>query len=246
MESLRVERLDHLGVIASVIKDIGLSDMINARLVPDAQEVITPGEAMAGMILNGLGFANRPLSLPPQFFAHKPLALVWREGMHAEMFQRFPLARPLDEAYADGCELCFPALALAVCAQAGLALRFNPRDPTSLSLSGADVPARDAQAMSLTHGDARAHRPALQQAVLDLLVSPAGGVPWMRQSWDGHTSDRAVFHERAQALRAALQHAPRPRELSADSQLDPQDKAPPSKNSAVSPVFPTPLVPSPR
>jgi hypothetical protein len=100
--------------------------------------------------------------------------------------------------------------------------------------------------MSLTHGDARAHRPALQQAVLDLLVSPAGGVPWMRQSWDGHTSDRAVFHERAQALRAALQHAPRPRELSADSQLDPQDKAPPSKNSAVSPVFPTPLVPSPR
>jgi Domain of unknown function (DUF4277) len=100
MESLRVERLDHLGMIASVIKDIGLIDMIHARLVPDAQEVITPGEAMAGMILNGLGFANRPLSLPPQFFAHKPLALVWREGMHAEMFQRFPLARPLAEAYA--------------------------------------------------------------------------------------------------------------------------------------------------
>ena len=28
---------------------------------------------MAGMILNGLGFANRPLSLTPQFFANKPL-----------------------------------------------------------------------------------------------------------------------------------------------------------------------------
>jgi Domain of unknown function (DUF4277) len=59
MVSIRVERLDHLGVIASVIKDLGLIGMINARLVPDAQEVITPGEAMAGMILNGLGFANR-------------------------------------------------------------------------------------------------------------------------------------------------------------------------------------------
>ena len=75
MESVRVERLDHLGVMASVIKDLGLIDMINARLMPDDQEVITPGEAMAGMILNGLGFANRPLSLTPQFFASKPLDL---------------------------------------------------------------------------------------------------------------------------------------------------------------------------
>ena len=51
--------------------------MINARLVPDPQEVLTPGEAMAGMMLNGLGFANRPLSLTPQFCASKPLDLLF-------------------------------------------------------------------------------------------------------------------------------------------------------------------------
>jgi len=45
-------------VIAAVIKDLGLIPMINTRLVPDGQEAITPGEAIAGMILNGLGFAN--------------------------------------------------------------------------------------------------------------------------------------------------------------------------------------------
>jgi hypothetical protein len=65
MEKVRVERLDHLGVISSAIKDLGLVDMINARLVPDPQEGLTPGEVVAGMILNGLGFANRPLSLTP-------------------------------------------------------------------------------------------------------------------------------------------------------------------------------------
>jgi len=48
----------------------GLISLIDARLVPDEQEEITPGEAVAGMILNGLGFANRPLSLPPQFFTN--------------------------------------------------------------------------------------------------------------------------------------------------------------------------------
>ena len=67
MEALRVERLDHLGLIAHMIKDLGLISMIDARIVPDEQEEITPGEAIAGMILNGLGFANRPLSLPPSF-----------------------------------------------------------------------------------------------------------------------------------------------------------------------------------
>ena len=35
--------------------------MIDARLVPHDQEAITAGEAVAGMILNGLGFANKPL-----------------------------------------------------------------------------------------------------------------------------------------------------------------------------------------
>jgi transposase len=82
MESISIARLDHLGIISAVMKDLGLIDLINARLVPDAQEVLTPGEAMAGMILNGLGFANRPLSLTPQFFANQPLARLFREGIH--------------------------------------------------------------------------------------------------------------------------------------------------------------------
>ena len=68
MALAHVERLDHLGLIASLIKDVGLIDMIDTRLGPDEQEEITPGEAMAGMILNGLGFANRPLSLTPAVF----------------------------------------------------------------------------------------------------------------------------------------------------------------------------------
>ena len=53
MEAVCVERLDHLGLIASVINDLGLVNMIDARLKPDEQEAITPGEAVKGMILNG-------------------------------------------------------------------------------------------------------------------------------------------------------------------------------------------------
>lgn len=53
MESVLVERLDHLGLMASVIKDLGLMAMLDTRLGTDEQEDSTPGEAVAGMILNG-------------------------------------------------------------------------------------------------------------------------------------------------------------------------------------------------
>ena len=72
MDTVTVERLDHLGIIAGVIKDLGIIEMIDTRIVPDDREDITTGEAVAGMILNGLGFSDRPLSLTPQFFANKP------------------------------------------------------------------------------------------------------------------------------------------------------------------------------
>src|SRR6266851_9333756 len=118
-----VERLDHLGLIAEVIKDLGLRALMDARLVPDAQEDITPGEAVAGMILHGLGCAHRPLSLPPQFLTQKPLDLLWRQGVRAERCNRFQRGRTLDEVHPYGCDRVLRDMALAVCAHAGLDLR---------------------------------------------------------------------------------------------------------------------------
>jgi len=83
MDVVTVDRLDHLGIIAGVIKDVGIIEMIDAHIVPDDQEAITTGEAVAGMILNGLGFSDRPMSLTPQFFANKPVALLLRDGVSA-------------------------------------------------------------------------------------------------------------------------------------------------------------------
>jgi transposase len=225
MESVRVERLEHLGVVAAVIKDLGLMDLINARLVPDAQEVMTPGEAVAGMLLHGLGFATRPLSLPPQFFANTPLDLLCREGMRADMFNRVTLGRILAEAYAYGCDLLLQELALAVCAQEGLALRCNHLDTTSFALWGDYVPDSDEHAIRITHGDSKDHRPDLKPAGLELMGSQDGGVPLMSKSWDGHTSAPQIFQERAQAFRSALKTSPRPRYLIADAKLYTEDNA---------------------
>ena len=219
MESVSVERLDHLGVVASVIKDLRIIEMLDARLGLHDQEEITAGEAVAGMILNGLGFSDRPLTLTPQFFANKPLVLLFREGVDAEMFNRFKLGRSLDEVSSYGCDLLFSELALAVCAQEGIVQRFNHLDTTSFSLTGAYIPDSDEHAIAITYGYSKDHRPDLKQAVLELMVSQDGGVPLLSKSWDGNTSDIEIFQRRAQALLETLKNSPSPRYLVADSKL---------------------------
>jgi transposase len=171
------------------------------------------------MILNGLGFANRPLSLTPQFFAHKPLDLLFREGIEAAMFNRFKLGRTLDEAHTSGCDLLFEELARAICAQEGIDLRFKHLDTTSFALPGEYIPDSDEHAMRITHGYSKDHRPDLQQVVLELMVSQDGGVPFVSKSWDGNTSDTQVVQQRAEALMRAFKDTPRPRSLVADAKL---------------------------
>jgi transposase len=156
--------------------------MIDIRLVPDAQEKITSGEAVVGMMLNGLGLAHRPRSLTPQFFANTPLDLWLRPGIAADMFNRCKLGRTLDAADADGCDLLCEERARAICAQEGLDLRCNHLDTTRFSLTGESLPDHDEHAIRITHGSSKDHRPDLKQAVLERLVSQDGGVPCVRKS----------------------------------------------------------------
>lgn len=225
MEAVRVDRLDHLGLIAAVINDLGLVSRIDARLKPDDQEAITPGEAVKGMILNGLGFANRPLSLTPQFFVNKPLDLLFRPGVDADMFNRFKLGRTLDEVNTYGCDLLFSELALAVSQQEAIDQRFNHLDTTSFSLTGDSVPESDQQAIAITYGYSKDHRPDLKQAVLELMVSQDGGVPLVSKTWDGNASDSQVFQDRAKALLSTFANSPTPRYLVADSKLYSEEHA---------------------
>ena len=177
------------------------------------------------MILNGLGFANRPLSLTPQFFANKPLDLLFRPGVDAAMFNRFKLGRTLDEVDTYGCDLFLSEIALAVCQHEAIDQRFTHLDTTSFALTGEYVPESDEHAIAITHGYSKDHRPDLKQAVLELRVSQDGGVPLASKSWDGNASDTQIFHDRAAALLSTFQGSPTPRYLIADSKLYSEDNA---------------------
>lgn len=226
MEELKVERLDHLGVISGVIKDLGLIEMIDERISPDPDEQITTGEAVAGMILNGLGFSQRPPSLTPQFFVNKPLERLFRTRVKADHFNRFKLGRSLDKVFDYGCDTLFSELSLAACQQEGVDRRFRHGDTTTFSLYGDYVPETDEQAILITPGYSKDHRPDLKQAVLELMTAQDGGVPLVSQSWDGNASDNAIFQERAKALIDEFKASPTPAFMVADSKLYTEKNAP--------------------
>ena len=79
------------------------------------------------------------------------------------MVNRVTRGRTREAADAYGCALRCPDRALAVWAHDGLARRVTHRATTSGR--GASSPAGAAQAMTMTHGDANAHRPDVNPAV---------------------------------------------------------------------------------
>jgi len=54
------ERLDHLGIVAGVCREIGLAEWLDAQET-QSHERVSVGTATVAMILNGLGFSNRRL-----------------------------------------------------------------------------------------------------------------------------------------------------------------------------------------
>lgn len=60
-EEIQIQTINHLGLIAGIIDEIGIVDLINSEIGIDAREVVTPGVVVKAIILNGLGFVSKPL-----------------------------------------------------------------------------------------------------------------------------------------------------------------------------------------
>src|SRR5215211_830651 len=71
-EELLIEDLDHLGIVAAVVDQIGLIECIDARLGTYEDEHLSAGQVVKAMVLNGLGFVSAPLYLFSRFSRASP------------------------------------------------------------------------------------------------------------------------------------------------------------------------------
>lgn len=130
--------LDHLGLIAATIHDLGLIDKIN-RILPlseDNNVKATMGQRVAAMILNGLGFINNRLYIFPEFLEHKPVERLLGKGLKHEYFNDDSLGRCLDAIHENGPTKTFSTLAFQVGLEKNLLGKLVHFDSTTISLTG--------------------------------------------------------------------------------------------------------------
>lgn len=71
---ITVQNLDHLGLVAGLIDEIGIVEKINQLIGEKPGEIVSPGHVVKAMILNGLGLVSAPLYLFSKFFEGKATA----------------------------------------------------------------------------------------------------------------------------------------------------------------------------
>ena len=207
------ERLDHLGIVAGVCREIGLAEWLDAQDT-HSHERVSVGTATVAMILNGLGFSNRRLYLVPQFFATKPVERLLGAGITAEDFSDDCLGRALDWLYAHDPTTLFAGIALRARRAFGVAARHVHVDTTSFSVSGAYVgrseeegetdEAGATQAIAITYGYSRDRRADLKQWMLALATTREGDIPLFLQLLDGNSSDQVSLVAAVEALQEQL------------------------------------------
>lgn len=192
------ERLDHLGIVAGVCREIGLSEWLDSR-AGESERKVSVGTATVAMVLNGLGFSNRRLYLIPQFFQNKPVERLLGEGIKAEDLNDDCLGRTLDWIYENDATKLFAGIARRARDVFGIESGQIHVDTTSFSVSG-EYKGTDEAAIEVAYGYSRDHRADLKQWMLSLATTQDGDVPLFMRSLNGNSSDKVSLVESVAAL----------------------------------------------
>ena len=199
--SVVVQNLDHLGIVAGIVDELGVVEIVNESVGLDAHEKISAGVAVKAMILNGLGFVSAPLYLFEQFFVGKATEHLLGPGVEPQYLNDDRLGRVLDALYLKGITSVFLSICMAAVKRFDIACNYAHLDATSMSVSGAYLNSEGGNPLglaatlpiSLCHGYSRDHRPDLKQFVMNLVCWGDGDIPAFIELADGNQSDKARF-----------------------------------------------------
>ena len=120
-----------------MVDELGLVELIDAVIIQDhEQRVVSVGQCVKAMVLNGLGFVNRALYLMPHFFKDKPISRLLGEGIEAEHLNDDTLGRAMDTIYAYDAEQLYGQLAAQSVKRLGLSCDVGHIDSTSFHTDG--------------------------------------------------------------------------------------------------------------
>jgi transposase len=211
---LEIKNINHLGIIAGIIDDLGIEEIINQEIGVEKGEIVTSGQIVKAIILNGLGFVSRPLYLFPQFFLDKPVEHLIGKGILPEHLNEYKIGRTMDLLYAKDLSNIFLSLALNAVEKYQIKTDYSHLDASSISMQG-EYKRKEKMAIegnklekevpiNITYGYSRDRRPDLKQFILDLIVSGDGDIPLFLRVADGNESDKAVFGQIAKQYKSMV------------------------------------------
>lgn len=213
-EAIQVQTLNHLGIIAGIIDEIGLVEEINQLVGTHPKEIVSPGHVVKAMILNGLGFVSAPLYLFHKFFEGKATEHLIGSGVLAEHLNDDRLGRVLDQLYVFGLTRLFVSIAKKAAIKFGIATDSLHLDSSSFHVHGeypepevelsveveSATPKQGEESativpkpIQITQGYSRDHRPDLKQFIIDLICTGDGDIPLYLRVADGNEADKAIF-----------------------------------------------------
>lgn len=208
-EEYQNERLDHLGIVAGVCREIGLVEWLDQQ-AGEKRNLVSIGTATMAMVLNGLGFSNRQLYLVPQFFANKPVEHLLGKGISADLLHDDCLGRTLDWICEHDPTVLFAGIAQQARQRFELVSNRVHVDTTSFSVSGAyesDLEAGEPARIAITYGYSRDHRADLKQWMLALVTTHDGDVPLFMRPLDGNSCDKASISTTVQQVLEQLRES---------------------------------------
>ena len=225
---MKVENLDHLGLIAGLIDEIGIVQKINELVGEQPGEIVSPGLVVKAMIINGLGMVSAPLYLFSKFFEGKAIEHLLGSGIQASHLNDDRLGRVLDKLYLAGISQIFTTIALEAAQKFEINTDTSHLDSSSFHLHGkyeqelpsvsfsqTEIDSNQLDNSSINHqtspipiqityGYSRDHRPDLKQFILDLICSGDGDVPLFLRVASGNESDNSIFASICQEFKQQL------------------------------------------
>ena len=221
------ENLDHLGLVAGLVDEIGIVEKINELVGEQPGEIVSPGLVVKAMIINGLGVISAPLYLFSKFFEGKAVEHLLGKGIQASHLNDDRLGRVLDKLYLAGITEIFTTIALSAAQKFEINTDTSHLDSSSFHVHGKyeqEVPSvsfsleTDSSQLDnssinhqtspipieITYGYSRDHRPDLKQFILDLICSGDGDVPLFLRVASGNESDNSLFASICQDFKKPL------------------------------------------
>lgn len=206
--SISTEPLNHLGIVAGMIKDLGIPEKIDTLLgeKKQATKFVSVSECVSAMIINCLGFTNKALYLVPNFFSNKPVDRLISPNVTAAHLNDDALGNALDIIAEFGITKFFSNISFPIAQERKYGKRFAHIDTTSFSLEGnyerfGDESNSSTQVIRVTHGHSKKHRPDLKQIVVSMVCSGNSNFPYWIEPLSGNSSDQKNFHETIATVR---------------------------------------------